>query len=181
MRNRRVRIIAPAPKCLHARISVSLPAACHRRSCNFRTRETFPLDVIGTSASHGRQREYHIGEATHIALAYRASLNYQVQGLARFTSPNFANPIGAAIIAAATGPNGPLATGPASVDIELPDPALLSARQALGDRFELLADTAWTGWSSLQELWVVRDSGAIVSVTPEEANSRPRPTSAVCK
>jgi len=31
----------------------------------------------------------------------------------------------------------------------------------------LLGDVAWTGWSTVQELRVMRDSGTTVSVTPE--------------
>jgi long-chain fatty acid transport protein len=111
---------------------------------------------------------FDIGAATRIGLAYRSSIKYEVAGSAKFTSPTVAQPSGAAIIAAATAPNGPLATGPASVDLELPDSALLSLRQGIGDRFELLADVAWTGWSSVQELRVVRDTGATLSVTPEK-------------
>jgi long-chain fatty acid transport protein len=32
---------------------------------------------------------------------------------------------------------------------------------------ELMADVAWTGWSSIQDLRIVRDSGQVLSVTPE--------------
>ena len=38
---------------------------------------------------------------------------------------------------------------------------------ASAKEFALLADVAWTGWSSVQELRIVRDSGATASVTPE--------------
>lgn len=113
---------------------------------------------------------FDLGTATRVGVAYRSSIEYEVAGSARFISPTVAQPTGAAIIAAATAPNGALATGPASVDLELPDSALLSLRQGLGERFELLADLAWTRWSSVQELRVVRDTGATLSVTPEKWN-----------
>ena len=54
-----------------------------------------------------------------------------------------------------------------SVDLELPYCALVSLHQRIGERFELLADIAWTGWSSVQELRVVREGGTTLSVTPE--------------
>jgi long-chain fatty acid transport protein len=111
---------------------------------------------------------FELGDATRVALAYRSSLDYEVEGSASFVAPTATNPAGAAIIAAATGPNGSLATGPATVALELPDSALLSLRQGIGDKLELLADAAWTGWSSVQELRVVRESGVTLSVTPEE-------------
>lgn len=110
----------------------------------------------------------NLGEATRIGLAYRSSIEYDVTGSARFSTPSVTDPVGAALVAIATGPSGPLMSGPASVDLELPASALLSLRQALGERFELLVDVAWTGWSSVKELRVVRDTGETVSVTPEE-------------
>ena len=62
---------------------------------------------------------------------------------------------------------GPLADGGASVDLELPDIATASFYQAIGDRAELMIDVAWTGWSSVQYLNVVRDTGVVLSSTPE--------------
>jgi long-chain fatty acid transport protein len=111
---------------------------------------------------------FDVGAATRIGLSYRSAIDYEVEGSARFTSPFVSEPTGAAIIAAATSAGGPLATGRASVDLELPDSAVLSLRQGVGEQFALLADIAWTGWSSVQELRVVRDTGATLSVTPEE-------------
>jgi long-chain fatty acid transport protein len=64
-------------------------------------------------------------------------------------------------------PGAPLSSGPAKVDLKLPDSATLSLQHRFGEKFAVLADVAWTGWSSIQELRIVRDSGATVSVTPE--------------
>jgi long-chain fatty acid transport protein len=115
---------------------------------------------------------YNIGfmfqpsDATRIGLSYRATIEYDVGGTVSFAAPTATNPIGAGIIAAASASGAPLSSGPVSVDIEVPDSVVLSLSQKFGD-FELLADVAWTGWSSVQELRVVRDTGATVSVTPE--------------
>lgn len=102
---------------------------------------------------------------TRIGLGYRSSIKYEVKGSARFNAPTVANGIGAAIVSAASA--GALANGRASVDLELPDSATLSLSQFAGSRLQILADIAWTGWSSVQELRVLRDSGATLSVTPE--------------
>jgi long-chain fatty acid transport protein len=56
------------------------------------------------------------------------------------------------------------------VDLEVPDNATLSLYHPLSTQLALLADVAWTGWSSIQELRVVRDTGEVVSVTPEHWN-----------
>lgn len=111
---------------------------------------------------------FELSDATTIGLSYRSTLKYTVTGTAAFTRPQVAEPIGAGIVALASTPGGPLADGPVQVDLELPDMAILSLRQALGARVELLADIAWTGWSSIQELDIVRsDTGETLSLTPE--------------
>jgi long-chain fatty acid transport protein len=109
---------------------------------------------------------FDLTDTTRIGLAYRSSIDYRIEGAVRFAAPPVTDPIGASIVSAAAA--GPLASGPASVDIELPDTALLSLRQKVGDRIEVLADVGWTGWSAIQELRVVRDTGETVSVTPEK-------------
>jgi long-chain fatty acid transport protein len=105
--------------------------------------------------------------ATRIGLSYRSAIEYEVSGSVTFTTPAVSNPIGAGIVGAASAIGAPLASGPVRVDIELPDSAIVSLRQKFG-AFALVADVGWTGWSSIEELRVVRDTGAVVSVTPEE-------------
>jgi long-chain fatty acid transport protein len=125
--------------------------------------------VRGDDAAWG----YNIGllydwsDDTRLALAYRSKLDYDVRGTVRFTTPVTTNPIGTASIAQASAPEAMLSNGAVAVAITLPDSAVLSLQQALGRRAQLLLDVAWTGWSTVQELRVVRDSGATVSVTPE--------------
>jgi long-chain fatty acid transport protein len=110
---------------------------------------------------------FQVSPSTRLGLAYRSAIEYEVEGTVRFDPPNATNPTGAAIIANVLAPGGRFANGPASVDLELPDIATASLSQRIGDRFELLADIAWTGWSSVQELTVVRANGTELSTTPE--------------
>jgi long-chain fatty acid transport protein len=110
---------------------------------------------------------FDVSDHTRLGLSYRSSVDYEVEGSVRFTPPQLTDPIASAVIANVSAPGGPLSNGPASVDLELPDSATLSLRHLIGDNVELLADIAWTGWSSVQELVVLRDTGASVSVTPE--------------
>ena len=111
---------------------------------------------------------YDFAAATRVGLAYRSRIAYDVTGTVTFTPPLVTDPVGAGIVASVSATGAPLASGPISVSLEVPDSALLSLRQQIGSRFQLLADVAWTGWSSVPELRVVRDTGAIVSVTPEQ-------------
>lgn len=110
-----------------------------------------------------------ISETSRIGVSYRSKLEYQVAGTVTFTAPqSIPSVIGAGIVAAASASGGALASGPARVDIELPDAATVSFQQALGDAFTLFADVGWTGWSTIQELRVVRDTGELISLTPEK-------------
>jgi long-chain fatty acid transport protein len=111
---------------------------------------------------------YDASDTTRIGVSYRSTIDYNVRGTVTFTPPStVSNPVGAGIVTAVSAAGAPLSSGPVSVDLKVPDSALLSVQQQLGDRLTLLGDIAWTGWSTVQELRVVRDSGATVSVTPE--------------
>lgn len=108
-----------------------------------------------------------VSATARIGFAYRSSLDYTVEGSAQFDPPSTSHPVGAAVIAALGAPGAPLSSGKAQVEIELPDSAILSWHQGIGENIELLADVAWTGWSSVQQLVVTRDTGEVISQTPE--------------
>lgn len=110
---------------------------------------------------------FDFDRATRIGVHYRSAIDYTLTGTARFLAPTAPTAIGAGIIATAGAAGGALANGPVSVDLKLPASAIVSLRQRFGSKLTLLADAAWTEWSSVQELRVVRASGATLSVTPE--------------
>lgn len=107
---------------------------------------------------------FEFSDDTRVGLSYRSSIDYTLEGSVRFSPPTATDPLGAGIIAGASATV--LATGPARVDLKLPDIATASLYHRMG-KVELMADIAWTGWSSIQELRIVRDSGQVLSVTPE--------------
>lgn len=111
---------------------------------------------------------FDLSDSTRLGLSYRSSIDYTVDGTITFAAPAGADALSNAIIQLASAPGAPLSSGPVKVDLELPDSATLSLQHRFGDQFALLADVAWTGWSSVQELRIVRDSGTTVSVTPEQ-------------
>jgi long-chain fatty acid transport protein len=110
---------------------------------------------------------FEFSDDTRIGLSYRSTVDYTLEGGVRFQAPTSTNAIGQGIIAAASAPGATLATGPATVDLKLPDIATASFYHRMG-QVELMADIAWTGWSSIQELRIVRDTGTVLSVTPEQ-------------
>jgi long-chain fatty acid transport protein len=109
---------------------------------------------------------FEFSDDTRVGLSYRSTVDYTLEGSVRFTPPTATNSIGIGIISAVSAPGGRLATGPATVDLKLPDIATASLYHRMG-QVELMADIAWTGWSSIQELRIVRDTGEVLSVTPE--------------
>ena len=51
---------------------------------------------------------------------------------------------------------------PASADIKLPDMAIVSFMQGMGNSWELLGDISWTGWSSVDKIDVMKtNTGAL--------------------
>jgi long-chain fatty acid transport protein len=54
-----------------------------------------------------------------------------------------------------------------SADIKLPDTFSLALNHKLDQKWTLLGDVTWTGWATLKELKIVRDTGATLSLTPE--------------
>ena len=111
---------------------------------------------------------FDLSDDTRLGLSYRSSIDYTVRATLTFAAPPGADPIASGIIAAASAPGAPLSSSAVNVDLEVPDSAALSLQHRVGEKFAVLADVAWTGWSSVQELRIVRDSGTTASLTPEQ-------------
>ncbi len=91
---------------------------------------------------------WKLGDATRLGFAYRSEVDYTLEGTVGFS--------------VATGLNGPV-----TADADLPASASLSLFHKIDDRLDLLADVTWMGWSSFDELRILRTTGALVGVTPE--------------
>jgi long-chain fatty acid transport protein len=109
-----------------------------------------------------------INDAARIGIAYRSPIKYNVQGTVTFSTPATPEPVGTAIVAAVSAAGGPLANGGASVDLKVPGSATISYWQRLTPQVELLADVAWTQWSSIPEIRVMRDTGVVLQTTTED-------------
>ena len=114
---------------------------------------------------------FQLDQATRIGVAYRSKIKYTVNGNADFNHPTTLGalpptlaPVGAAI---AAGVNAALFNGPVTLALEVPDSANISFFKQLDSRWDVMADVQYTGWSSVQELRIVRDTGVTLAVTPE--------------
>jgi long-chain fatty acid transport protein len=81
---------------------------------------------------------------TRVGLAYRSEIEHELEGDLRV--------------------NGVVAVAPVFADATLPDTLALSLQHTLNERWELLADVTWTGWSDFDVLDIVNAAG--VSVVP---------------
>jgi long-chain fatty acid transport protein len=91
---------------------------------------------------------WQLNDATRVGLAYRSEVEHTLEGDVGFSVATVLN-------------------GPVTADTTLPDSASLSLFHKLNSRWDLLADVTWTGWSDFDELRIVRTTGALLSVTPE--------------
>ena len=65
------------------------------------------------------------------------------------------------------GVNAQLASGDVTIAIEMPDTANVSIFHQFNNKWDLMADLQYTGWSTIQELKIVRSTGVVLSTTPE--------------
>jgi long-chain fatty acid transport protein len=128
-----------------------------------------PTRVKGTDSAWGFNAGvlFEINEANRIGLSYRSSVKYSIDGDVAFSPPSSANPVVAGVLGAVSGTGGPLSNGQVGLQLKVPDSATASYVHQFGDKASLMLDASWTGWSSVQELRILRPNGATLSLTPE--------------
>ena len=112
--------------------------------------------------------------ASRIGIAYRSKIKYNLSGTAAFTNPTPPtlsgalapfNPVVQGI--SATINQTRLFTGGINIDLTLPDMASLSYYWKVNDKWDLLADVTWTGWSTIQQIAINRTTGDLLGALPE--------------
>ncbi len=105
-----------------------------------------------------------------VGLSYRSEIEYKIGGTASFTNPVPAVPAPVApYVGAVTSylNSQVLYNSDVTADVTLPAIANASIFYQLNDRWDLMADVQWTGWSSIKELKFVRSGGTVLGSTPE--------------
>jgi len=147
-------------------------------------------DISGNDSAWG----WNIGvlwqanEQTRLGAAYRSHVKYDVGGSANFTNPTAASlgplptplaPVGAALVAGVNGTVcggtvGPVTPNPTSgcsqdvtLSLKMPDTANVSIFHQFNNQWDLMADLQWVGWSSIQDLTIVRSTGEVLQNLPE--------------
>ena len=89
---------------------------------------------------------FTLSPATRIGVSYRSTIEYKTTGNIAVTGP-----VSAVNAATSSG---------ARADIKMPDTFSLAVTQQLSDRWQMLGDLTWTGWSSIPRVDIYRTSGA---------------------
>lgn len=93
---------------------------------------------------------YQATTDTRFGLAYRSKIDQHLKGDVKFSVSNGLTP-----------------NGDVNADVTLPETLSLSVFSKLNNTWDVMADATWTRWSRFQELAIVRDSGALLTRTPE--------------
>lgn len=98
---------------------------------------------------------FNINPQTRVGLAYRSRIKYNLNGTVSFANRP-------AALAAA------LPDQAVTLAITMPDSFSVSAFHQLSDKWDVMADASWTGWSAFQQLNVLKTNGSSLSTpTPE--------------
>lgn len=106
-------------------------------------------------------------ETTKIGFSYRSKVKQKLDGDLKAHGP------AAAVL---DDPRLGLAGVDAKVSVDLPDTFIASVAQGVGERWTLLADVSWTGWSSLNVLPIYRSSGVQAGSVADTLATRFRDT-----
>jgi long-chain fatty acid transport protein len=119
---------------------------------------------------------WDIDKNNRIGAHYRSSIKYDVVANATFVNPTLP-PVPTPIAPIVTGLSaainaGGLYNGSVTSKIELPEIVNVSYFGKLNDRWDIMADLQYTGWSKIQDLTFTRTSGpasgTVLSSTPEK-------------
>ncbi len=112
----------------------------------------------------------NIDPQTRFGASYRSTIKYDVSGSAEFSNPPVpALPASLVPVAGAlaNAVNGVLANGDVKLSLKLPDTANVSIFRQINSKWDVMADLQYTGWSTVQNLTILRSTGALLSTTPE--------------
>lgn len=88
---------------------------------------------------------YDITDSTRMGFSYRSKITHKLEGNLSASGPSSAL-------------SNAFSSG-AEATVTLPDTAVLSVSQRLTDRWSMMGDLSWTGWSTLSKVDIKRTSG----------------------
>ena len=97
---------------------------------------------------------FTLSPSTKVGLSYRSKVKYHTDGDVKLTSDGS--------VAGDLTRDGLILDGRQSdlkADLTMPDTFIMSVAQKLNDKWEMLGDISWTGWSSIPKVDIMRTSG----------------------
>jgi long-chain fatty acid transport protein len=112
---------------------------------------------------------WEMSPSTRVGIHYRSEIQYTVRGNVDFNHPTVTVPpaLQPAVNGIVAGVNAALYNGDVHSEIDLPQIFNLSFFHRVNDRWDIMADAQWTGWSSIKDLTFVRNEGPVLQSTPE--------------
>jgi long-chain fatty acid transport protein len=107
------------------------------------------LDVDGDSWGWNVGALFQLSPSTRIGVSYRSTIEHDVDGSLTSSNQLVSPDVGA------------------RATIKLPDTYILSVVQKLDDRWEMLGDVSYTGWSSIESVPIIRTTGAAPGSTAQ--------------
>lgn len=105
---------------------------------------------------------FTVSPSTKLGLSYRSKMKYHTDGKVKLTGDGTGAGATAAAALIAGGAQSDL-----KADITLPDTFISSVTQKLSDKWEMLGDVSWTGWSSIPKVDIMRTSGLLNGLTAQ--------------
>lgn len=107
---------------------------------------------------------FQISPQTRLGVSYRSEIEYHLTGSADFSRTGIAA-IDGILASAASSARG----GPIYADIKIPDALIISGLHHLNDKWDIMGDVSWTGWSKIPVLTFNYANGpATLSSTQED-------------
>jgi hypothetical protein len=99
---------------------------------------------------------FTLSPTTKVGVSYRSAIQYHTDGKVKLSGDG--TPAGNATANALGHAGG---QSDVKADLKVPDTFILSVTQKLSDRWEMLGDVSWTGWSSIKNVNIMRTSGPL--------------------
>jgi len=85
---------------------------------------------------------FTLSPLTKVGVSYRSAIQYHTSGTLNVNG-------------------GGAGTVGASADLKIPDTFIMSVAQKLSEKWEMLGDVSWTGWSSIPKVDIMRSTGTL--------------------
>ena len=105
---------------------------------------------------------FTLSPTTKVGVSYRSTIQYHTDGKVKLSGDGTAAGNATANALRAAGGQSDV-----KADLEVPDTFIVSVTQKLSDRWEMLGDISWTGWSSIKNVDIIRTSGPLTGQTAQ--------------